>query len=87
MRELAPKPGPGPLVEACAEALKSIAEPLKSSAGARQDNLAGEIDIFRIRGKRAVALFHGRNGTDYGMSMEKEDGEWKVAAVLTAEIN
>lgn len=87
MRELAPKPGTGSLVEACAKALKSLAEPLQASVGPRKDNLRGEIDILRVRGDRAVALFHGPGGKDYGMSLEQEDGEWKVAAVLTAQLN
>jgi hypothetical protein len=87
MKELTRKAGSGPLLEACVKELENIAKPLKASAGARRDNLHGEIDVLRVEGERAVALFHGQGDTDYGMSMEKEDGEWKVAAVLTAEIN
>lgn len=87
MKELAPKAGSEPLVKACANALKAVGEPLKASAGVRKDNLPGEIDVLRVEGERAVALFHGSGSTNYGMSMEKEDGEWKVAAVLTAELN
>lgn len=87
MKEQAPTPGDEPLVKACAKSLKGMARPLKVSAAVRKDNLTGEIDILRIKDERGVALFHGQGSTDYAMSMEKEDGEWKVAALLTEELN
>jgi hypothetical protein len=87
MEGLARVAGTKASIKSCAEALKGFAEPLKASAAARRDNLQGEIDVLRVKGVKAVALFHGLDGKDYGMSMEKEEGEWKVSSVMTAELN
>lgn len=74
-------------IKACAKALKGFAEPLNASVKVRKDNLRGEIDVLRVEGRNGVALFHGPDDKNYGMSMEKENGEWKVSSVMTAELN
>jgi hypothetical protein len=87
IEELAPNPGIESPIKACAEALERFARPLKKTAGIRRDNLVGEIDVLRVEGNHAFALFHGPKGKDYAMRMAKEDGDWKVAGIVTSEIN
>ena len=70
----------------CAAALKKLAEPLKGTEEVRKDTLDGPITALRVKGKSGYALYHGNDGKDYAMSMEKEGGEWKVAALLTTEL-
>lgn len=70
----------------CVAELKKIAEPLSSTEKAREDTLGGEIDAFRVEGNQAYALYHGSNGKDYAMPMEREGGSWKVGGILTIEL-
>jgi hypothetical protein len=70
----------------CVAELKKIAEPLSSTETARKDTLDGEIDAFRVGGNKAYALYHGNDGKDYAMPMEREDGSWKVGGILTIEL-
>lgn len=70
----------------CPSALKKLAEPLAASKEARKDTLGGPIAELRVKGNRGYALFHGTNGNDYAMPMEKEAGEWKVGEPLATEL-
>lgn len=85
--ELAPEPGLQTLVKACGVGLGKLGRPLSASAESRKDTLPGEIDVLRVKGSSAYALYHGSDGKDYMMPMEKEGSEWKVASLVTVEIN
>lgn len=50
------------------------------------DTMAGPIVALRVSGSTGYALYHGKNGNDYAMRMEKEDGKWKVGEVLTEKL-
>lgn len=70
----------------CAKELKARAEPLQISEDVRVDTLKGPIDALRVKGPRGWALYHGLEGVDYAMRMEKEGGEWKVGDVLEKNV-
>jgi hypothetical protein len=70
----------------CAKSLKAEAEPLSRTKAIRANTLTGPIDVFRVKGKSAYALYHGTKGKDYAMPLEMEGGGWKVAALVTTEI-
>jgi hypothetical protein len=70
----------------CPSQLKREAEPLSKSQEAREDTFPGSIAAFRVEGTRGWALYHGNDGKDYALSMEKEGDSWKVASVVTIEI-
>ncbi len=80
--------GPGGKVEPseCAATLERLAKPLSKSNGVRTDTLSGEIDALRVKGEQAFALYHGNDGNDYAMPMEKEGGRWKVGSLITIEL-
>jgi hypothetical protein len=67
----------------CAKELKVRAEPLQRSKPLRVNTMTGPIDALRFKGHRAYALYHGTNGQDYAMPMEKINGEWKVDSIVT----
>jgi hypothetical protein len=71
---------------ACPEALKKIAEPLSASKEARKDTLDGAVGALRVKGAKGYALYHGNDGSDYAMPMEKQSGAWKVSALVTSNI-
>jgi hypothetical protein len=50
-----------------------------------ENPLEGEIDVLRVKGTKALALWHGK-GNDYAMAMENENGQWKVAALLISTL-
>lgn len=77
---------PGSLKNNCAAALKELATPLSQSAKARKNTLSGPITAMRVKGNVANALYHGNDGKDYTMSLEKEDGVWKVGSIETIEL-
>jgi hypothetical protein len=66
----------------CPAALKKLAEPLSGSKEIRKDTMSGEIAALRVKGDRGYALYHGNDGKDYAVPLEKEDGEWKVSAIV-----
>jgi hypothetical protein len=74
------------VAEGCVAAVKLAAEPLSKSAKARRDTLAGPIDVLRIKGKQAYALFHGNDGKDYEIPMELVGRKWQVGALATIEL-
>lgn len=67
----------------CAKALKELAEPLSESKAARKDNLKGSIAAVRVKGNKGWALYHGTDGKNYAVPLEKENGTWKVGAINT----
>lgn len=75
------------LVKACSKGLGNLAQPLQASAEVRKNTLMGEIAVLRVEGNQGYALYHGPEGQDYAMPMEKEGIGWKVAALVTLEVN
>ena len=69
----------------CPKVLREFASPLSETAKARKNTLDGPIDAMRVKGKKGYALYHGNDGKNYAVPVEKE-GTWKVASVLTTEI-
>jgi ABC-type phosphate transport system substrate-binding protein len=70
----------------CPAALKTTATPLSASKEARTDTLDGPIVALRVKGKDGYALYHGNDGQDYAVPLEKENGAWMVGSVNTTEI-
>lgn len=70
----------------CPAALKKLATPLSKSEKARKDTLAGPIAALRVEGNEAYALWHGSDGKDYSLRLEKEGGSWRVASILTTDL-
>ncbi len=70
----------------CARSLSAQARPASATRAIRSNTLTGPIDALRVKGERGYALYHGTQGKDYAMPMEKEDGEWKVDALTTKEL-
>jgi hypothetical protein len=70
----------------CVEKLEELAKPLASSEAARKDRLGGSIAAMRVKGNRGYALFHGTDGKDWVMPLEKEGPVWKVAAIEEEEL-
>jgi hypothetical protein len=70
----------------CVGSLKSLAEPLSSTKQVRTNTLSGPISALRVKGPKAYALYHGNDGNDYAMPMEKEGGKWLVGSIVTIEL-
>lgn len=70
----------------CVKKLKEFAEPLSSTKRVRTNTLTGPIVALRVEGDQAFALYHGNDGKDYVLPLEKEGGAWKVSALLTTEL-
>jgi hypothetical protein len=70
----------------CATQLKRAADPLSKTKAIREDTLKGSIAELRIKGEKGYALYHGTDGQDYAIPLEKEDGNWKVGSVLVTVI-
>jgi len=72
----------------CVASIESAAKPLAKSKPARVDTLGGPIDLLRVEGPRAYALYHGTDGKAYAIRMEREPGgDWKVGALVTTDIS
>lgn len=67
----------------CAAALAALA----GSRPAPTDNLAGPIGALRVEGDRGFALFHGSDGNDYVVPMQREGSIWKVATLEPVELS
>lgn len=70
----------------CPAKLKKFAEPLSDSQRVRADSLTGPVAAFRVKGDDGYVLYHGNDGKDHALPLEKEEGTWKVAALLTIEL-
>jgi hypothetical protein len=70
----------------CAVTVREEAEPLSATKKIRANTMTEPIAVLRVKGKRGFALYHGARGKDYAMSMEKENGEWKVAKLATTTV-
>lgn len=49
------------------------------ASGNLVNTMTGSIDSLRVEGKRGYALYHGRGGIDWSVTMDREKGTWKVA--------
>jgi hypothetical protein len=76
----------GEVQGSCAKDLAYQGEPESSTASIRENTMTGPIDALRVKGDRAWALYHGTNGKDYAMKMERSDDEWKVDSLTTSEV-
>ena len=70
----------------CTIKLEALAKPLKSTEQVRADNFDGTIDEMRVKGPKAWALYHGNDGNDYAMPLQREVGTWKVGGIVTVEL-
>lgn len=48
-----------------------------------ENTLTPPLEFLLVEGKEGFAIWHGTDGGDYAMPMEKEGSEWKVASVTT----
>jgi hypothetical protein len=71
----------------CPKRLEAQAQPLSGTKSIRADTMTGPIAALRVKGNKAYALYHGANGKDYAMPMEKVGDEWKVDSLITTEIH
>lgn len=65
----------------CLTALTKFAQPLAGTKIIRKDTLSGSIAVLRVKGRRGYALYHGNDGNNYAVPLEKEGGTWKLSAV------
>jgi hypothetical protein len=70
----------------CVKALEELAAPLAKTKKVRSNTLKGSIGALRVKGDKAWALYHGTDGNDYAVPLEKEDGVWKVTSLVTTEL-
>jgi hypothetical protein len=70
----------------CVTAVMELATPLARSAKARKNTLSGPVPALRVQGNIARALYHGTDGKDYTIGLEKEDGTWKVGSLVASEL-
>lgn len=73
-------------VKGCVKGLEAQALPLVKSQPVRINTLTGPIDALRVEGNKAIALYHGTKGVDYAIPLAKEEGEWKVDALVTRRV-
>jgi hypothetical protein len=71
----------------CPTNLKEIGEPLSRTKKLREDTLPGSIQVLRVKGNRAYALYNGNDGHDYAVPLEKENGQWRVTKLTTIELD
>jgi hypothetical protein len=72
--------------DGCPAGLKQLATPLSETVKARKDTLTGPIDVMRVKGKKGYALWHGNDGKDYVVPLEKEGSYWRLPSILTSEV-
>jgi hypothetical protein len=70
----------------CASTLASSARPLEQTALFRKNTMTGPIAALRVKGNVGYALYHGSEGKDYAVEMEKDGDEWRVARLATTEL-
>jgi hypothetical protein len=63
-------------VESCAQALAYFGP---QASGDYQNTLSGPIDSLRVQKGQGYALYHGHDGHDWMIPMDREDGKWWVA--------
>jgi hypothetical protein len=77
---------PAKWAKECAPKLEEDATPLKATEQIRTDTLDAPIDELRVKGSEAWALYHGNDGKDWAIPLNQKEGTWKVASVVTTEL-
>lgn len=57
-----------------------------AASGDYKNTLSGPIDRFRVAGGQGIALYHGNDGNNWAVTMEKEAGKWWVAIAAPNEL-
>jgi hypothetical protein len=55
------------------------------ASGDFKNDLTGPIDSLRIGEGHGYALYHGRDGNDWSLGVERENGKWWVAIAAPAK--
>jgi hypothetical protein len=63
-------------VKSCPEALAYFGP---EASGDGKNNLTGPIDSFRVEEGLGFAQYHGNDGRDWVVPMNRENGKWKVS--------
>jgi hypothetical protein len=63
-------------VKNCAQGLAFFGH---RASGSYKNNLTGPIDSLRVAGTQAYAQYHGNDGHDWVITMEKEGEKWMIA--------
>lgn len=71
-------------IHGCAAELGALGKGAPSKV--LEDNMAGPVAVFRVKGNRGYALYHGNDQKDWAMPMVKEGGEWKAASLVAEEL-
>jgi len=74
----------GGKVATCPQALAYFGP---QASGDYKNTLAGPIDSLRVRESQAYAQYHGRDGKDWIVPMEKEGGKWWVSTAAPIDRN
>jgi hypothetical protein len=69
-------------VRTCAQALAFFGS---EASGDFVDTLAGSVGSLRVEGGQGYAQYHGNDGHDWVVPMDRESGKWKVAAAAPLE--
>jgi hypothetical protein len=67
-------------VTTCPQALAYFGH---AASGSYKNNLAGPIDSLRVIEDRGYAQYHGNDGHDWIINLEREGGKWLVALATT----
>jgi len=57
------------------------------ASGDYKNNLSGPIDSLRVGDGHGYAQYHGRDGKDWVIAVEREDGRWKVSIATALDRN
>lgn len=57
-----------------------------AASGDCKNTLSGPIDRLRVGGGLGIALYHGNDGNDWAVTMEKEAGGWWLAIAAPTEL-
>jgi len=66
----------GGKVKNCAQGLAFFGH---KASGSYRNNLTGPIDSLRVNEKQGYAQYHGNDGHDWVIAVERENGKWLVA--------
>jgi hypothetical protein len=64
-------------VKNCAQGLAFFGH---KASGSYKNTLAGPIDSLRVNGAQGFAQYHGNDGHDWVVTLEREGGKWWIAA-------
>jgi hypothetical protein len=70
-------------VQTCAQALDFFGS---AASGDYRNTLSGSIDRFRVGGGLGIALYHGNDGNNWAVLMDREAGKWWVAVAAPQEL-